>query len=287
MDCGPTTAQRMQLYERCAAALACEASQSALENAAIPADRVTHLVTISCTGFAAPGVDLQIIEQLGLSAEVARTHVGFMGCHGAMNGLRVARAFAESDPQACVLLCAVELCSLHQQYGWHPERIVANALFADGSAAVVGKGCPAEAPLPWRLVSSGSTILPHSADLMSWRIGDHGFEMTLSPRVPEVIRRELCDWLQQWLSQAGLQIGNICSWVIHPGGPRILKACAETLGLSDAQLRPSQKVLAEFGNMSSPTVLFILERLMQADASRPCVMLAFGPGLTIEAALLL
>ena len=285
-DCGPTTAQRMQLYERWAVHLAREAAGRALRRAAVVAEQVTHLVTVSCTGFSAPGFDLQLIEQLGLPAGVARTHVGFMGCHGAMNGLRVAKAFAESDSESRVLLCAVELCSLHQQYGWHPERIVANALFADGAAAVVGKGDSRRNTTSWRIVASGSTVLPDSGDLMSWRVGDHGFEMTLSPQVPDLIRRDVRHWLQRWLASSGLAIGDVPSWVIHPGGPRILKACAEALGLSDEQMRPSQQVLAEFGNMSSPTVLFILERLMQADAGRPCVMLAFGPGLTIEAALL-
>ena len=136
---GPTTAARMQKFAQSATGLATAACRKAIADAAVGAGSVTHLVTVSCSGFAAPGVDVQLIRDLGLPADVARTNVGFMGCHGARsNGLRVARAFVEAaDPEARVLVCAIELCSLHHQYGWHPEQIVAVALFADGSAAVV------------------------------------------------------------------------------------------------------------------------------------------------------
>ena len=121
---------------------------------------------------------------------------------------------------------------------------------------------------------------------MSWRIFDHGFQMTLSPRVPEAIRESLRPWLSGWLAGQGLEIADIRGWAIHPGGPKILAACANALGLDDAMMSPSRQVLAEFGNMSSPTVLFILERIRKQADSRPGVMLAFGPGMTIEAALL-
>jgi prepilin-type processing-associated H-X9-DG protein len=284
-DCGPTTAQRMQAYERTAGGLAARAGAAALEQAGIAAAEITHLITVSCTGFAAPGVDWELLRLLELPATTARTHIGFMGCHGVLNALRVAAAFAAADRAARVLICAVELCSLHQQYGWHPDRIVANALFADGAAALVAVQSGGSANRGWRVAASGSTILPETADLMSWRIGDHGYEMTLSPRVPDVIRQALRPWLSQWLGRHGLDVVDIGSWAIHPGGPRILKACGEALRLDGTQLEPSQRILAEYGNMSSPTVLFILQQLMRAAAPRPCVMLAFGPGLTVEAAL--
>ena len=136
----PTTAERMRRYQPAALDLAQRASRLAIEDAGIEASAITHLITVSCTGFGAPGFDLALIASLPLSMDVARTHVGFMGCHGAFNGLRVARAFVEADPRACVLLCAVELCSLHLQEGWNPDHIVANALFADGAGAVVAVG---------------------------------------------------------------------------------------------------------------------------------------------------
>jgi predicted naringenin-chalcone synthase len=278
----------MQRYEADAAGLACRAASAALHQAGVPPDAVTHLVSVSCSGFSAPGFDIELITRLPLPPGTSRTHVGFMGCHGAMNALRVAKAFAEADRRACVLVCALELCSLHHQYGWEdPETIVANALFADGAAAAVCRQAdtsPGDAP--WNLVDQASIVIDQTRDLMSWRIGDHGFAMTLSPRVPDVIRRHLRPWLAAWLRQHGLAVEDIGSWAVHPGGPRILQACAESLPLAPPQLAVSRDVLAAFGNMSSPTVLFILERLQAQQASRPCVMLGFGPGLAIEAALL-
>lgn len=284
-DRGPTTARRMQKYGDAAAELAIRATAEALSETEIPASEITHLVTVSCSGFSAPGFDIALINELGLSASVSRTHIGFMGCHGALNGLRVAKAYAESDPAARVLLCAVELCTLHHQYGWNPDRVVSNSLFADGAAAIVGHGSHEHKKDAWQLAASGSSILPKTGDLMSWNVGDHGFEMTLSPRVPDVIRESLRPWLKQWLAEQHTSIEEIGSWAIHPGGPRILDACAEAASLSNKALEPSRCVLADFGNMSSPTVLFILEQLRSENAPRPCIMLAFGPGLAIEIAL--
>ena len=234
-----------------------------------------------------PSFDIALIKQLGLSADVARTHVGFMGCHGALNGLRVANAFLNADRSACVLLCAVELCSLHHQYGWDSDRIVANALFADGAGALIGVTGEASAVAKgYRVVASGSTLIEDSEDAMSWRIGDHGYEMTLSPRVPEIIGRHLRPWLEGWLDKHGLTIATVGSWAVHPGGPRILSAFGEATGLHRGAVEHSSAVLAEYGNMSSPTILFILDRLRQAKAARPLVALAFGPGLAVEASLL-
>lgn len=285
-DRGPTTAQRMDRYAREAGDLAANAARKALADAQRPAQEITHLITVSCSGFSAPGFDVTLVRDLSLRADVARTHIGFMGCHGALNALRVARGFTAVDPKACVLICCVELCSLHHQYGWEPDQVVANALFADGAAAVVACASEATERTAWRVVDNGSTIVPDTTDAMAWRIGDHGFEMTLSPAVPELIRRYLRPWLAGWLSSRETSLGEICSWAIHPGGPRILQACAAGLEFPQEYLAESVSVLSEFGNMSSPTVLFILDRLRRRDAPSPCVLLGFGPGLTIEAALL-
>lgn len=281
---GPTTGQRMQAYESDAAGLAAEAAKCALLDSGLDGRDVTHLVTASCTGFQAPGVDLSLCATLNLPVNVTRTHIGFMGCHAALNALRVADAFARSDAESCVLVCAVELCSLHFQYSRQSQHLVSNALFADGAAAIVARGTRTGS---WgHLVASNSMRLPATSHLMSWRIGDHGFEMTLSSRVPSVIRRELQSWISRWLATLGLEVDDIGAWAIHPGGPRILDACGESLELSDAALAPSRDVLANYGNMSSPTVLFVLDRIRRECPGRRCIMLAFGPGLTIEAALL-
>ncbi len=282
----PTTSARMRKYEEHAASLAVSAGRKALLDAHTEAERVTHVITVSCSGFHAPSFDIALIKQLGLSERVARTHVGFMGCHGSLNGLRVARAFLGSEPRSCVLLCAVEMCSLHHQYGWDSDQIVANALFADGAAALVGVAGEVGSDSVYRVVSSASALIPDSEDAMSWRIADHGFVMTLSPRVPELITASLRPFLDGWLAEHGLSVPTVRSWAVHPGGPRILSAFQEATGLDRRQLEPSHQILAEYGNMSSPTVLFILDRLRRQGAPRPLVALAFGPGLAVEAALL-
>jgi predicted naringenin-chalcone synthase len=285
-DAIPTTRDRMRVYEVEASTLALAAAERALECARVAPDLVTHLVTVSCSGFYAPGFDIALIKQLPLAANVARTQVGFMGCHGALNGLRVAQAFLAADPSACVLLCAVELCSLHHQYGWNAEQIVANSLFADGAGAVVTRSGSDPSCSQPQIVASGSTLIAESEDAMSWRIGDHGFQMTLSARLPELIARNLRGWLEGWLSTHGLTVAAVGSWAIHPGGPRILAAVGESLDIDRRALDLSHSVLAEYGNMSSPTVLFILERLQQTKGPRPWVALGFGPGLAVEAVLL-
>jgi predicted naringenin-chalcone synthase len=282
----PTTRDRMRKYEEHAGALAVAAATEALRDAEVPPARITHLVTVSCSGFYAPGFDIALMKQLGLPMGVARTHVGFMGCQGLLNGLRVAHAFLAADPCASVLLCAVEMCSLHHQYGWDSDQIVANALFADGAAALVGVSHRAAANSVYRVTASGSTLLDDCEDAMSWRIADHGFQMTLSPRVPELISQTIRPYLDAWLAGQGMNIAAVGSWAVHPGGPRILAAFGEAAGISQAMLEPSHSVLAEYGNMSSPTVLFILERLRRSAAPRPCVALAFGPGLAVESTLL-
>jgi len=290
---GPTTRERLDRYRRSAPTLARQASTQALADARVEPGQITHLVTVSCTGAEAPGFDVAIIASLGLPPTVERTHVGFMGCHGALNGMRIAKALAESRPSSTVLLVAVELCSLHFQYGWNPERIVANALFADGAgAAVIRAGqLPTHQPptgdqRPLQITNTGARLFPDSTDAMTWRITDSGFAMTLSPQVPGLIRAHLRPWISAWLDSCGVGVGAIGSWAIHPGGPRIVSAAEQALGLTPTDTRCSRRVLREHGNMSSPTILFILNDLLRAKAPRPIVALGFGPGLAVEATLL-
>jgi len=282
-DRGPSTAQRMERYCREAVPLATEACRKALaESGLVPSD-ITHLVTVSCTGFAAPGVDVGLIKGLGLKPTTVRTNVGFMGCHGAINGLRVGAGYTGSDQKARVLMCCVELSSLHFYYGWNPKRMVGNALFADGAAAVVG--APPGGDGDWAVAATGSCLFADSEHAMSWHVGDHGFDMTLSAKVPQMIQANLRPWIEQWLGENRLSIGDVGSWAIHPGGPKILASVEEALGLPAGVTDVSRRVLAGHGNMSSPTVLFILNELRKANAPRPCVALGFGPGLAAEAAL--
>lgn len=282
-DCGPSTRERMEIYNVAAPPLALEASGRALADARIIAGAITHVVTVSCTGFAAPGADIALIRGLDLPPTTQRSHIGFMGCHGALNGLRVARGLAAAEPGAVILLCAVELCSLHYHYGWDPKRVVGNALFGDGAAAAIIGGSASKNT--WHLAAHGAFLFPDSDKAMTWDVGDHGFTMTLSTKVPSLIAKNLRPWLDSWLSKSGETVGSIGSWAIHPGGPRVLSAVTDALGLAPPATAVSGDILARHGNMSSPTILFILDQLRRADAPRPCVALAFGPGLAVEAAL--
>ena len=277
---GATIEARMGVYRAHAGALAAQACVRALERAGASVDSIRHVVTVSCTGFAAPGVDLFLIETLGLSAEVTRTNIGFMGCHAAVNALRVAKGLADGGGR--VLVCCVELCTLHLCGGGGNGR-VPGALFGDGAAAVVvgesGDGGRA-------IHSTASVVVPGTADLMSWHVGDHGFGMYLSPKVPEVLAEFVPGWVDRWLAGLGLSRQAVGSWAIHPGGPRVLGALGRGLGLGEESLAASREVLRTHGNMSSGTMLFIVEALLQGGATGPMVGLAFGPGLGGEGVLI-
>jgi len=280
---GPTTGQRMAAFAEHAWPPALSAARRALQHGNVDPKTVTHLVTVSCTGFAAPGVERKLIEKLGLPATTERIHVGFMGCHAAVNGLRVVAGLAAANPDAVVLMVAVELCTLHHCYRPTLERVVANTLFADGAAAVVGRA----GTDGWRVAGTASILIPETDGEMSWTIGDHGFTMTLSRHVSEAIRTHLKPWLTTWLAKHDLTPEQVGQWAVHPGGPKILDAVAEAMSLPPDALDASRYILQNYGNMSSPTVLFTWDRLRKTTSDAPCVMLAFGPGLTAEAALLM
>jgi predicted naringenin-chalcone synthase len=211
--------------------------------------------------------------------------IGFMGCHGALNGMQVASAIVTADPMARVLLCCVELGTLHFQYGWEAQQIVANALFGDGAAAMI-VGNDAHVRDAVAIEDTVTTFIENTAADMTWQIGDHGYVMTLSPRVPEILAEKLRPWLDEWLARHDLAIEEVGGWAIHAGGPRIVSAVSERLKLTTEQVRHSWDVLRHGGNVSSATVLFILQRLREAETALPYVVLSFGPGLVAEAALL-
>ncbi len=280
----PTTAARLAAYTEIATELATTAAREALDDAGVEPAAITHLVTVSCTGFEAPGFDLALVRALGLPANVARTHVGFMGCHGAVNGLRVAAALAARDATARVLVCCAEVCSLHLHHSTRRDQLIANALFADGAGAAIVGGAPDAAGL--EIAATAGRIFDGCADEMSWRIGDHGFEMTLAATVPERLRRVVPAWVDEVLAAEGLDRDAIGGWALHPGGPRVIGELAGGLGLDERATRPALDVLAAHGNMSSATILFILRGLRDAGTPRPWLALAFGPGLAGEALLL-
>jgi len=291
---GPSTAQRMEQYAEFAPKLALAAAQRAFGldhppahaggSTIPPPSSITHLVTVTCTGFVSPGVEFYLMKHLNLRATVERVNVGFMGCHGAINGLRVCHAITTANPHAHVLMVCVELCSLHYYYGANPGQLIANALFADGAAAIVATGNAFEPEHQYgRVRGTGSCLIPGSEKEMGWKVGDHGFEMVLTKKVPRLIAQHVKPFLADFLSNFGLGIEDVGSWGVHPGGPKVLTSVEEGLGLPAGSCDVSKEVLANFGNMSSPTVLFILEKLK--DAPKPVVLLGFGPGLVAEAAL--
>ena len=289
---GPATEARMERFAREAPRLAERAASRALADAGTEPAGVDQLVVVTCTGFASPGLDFELMDRLGLPETVGRTQVGFMGCHGAINGLRAARGLVAAEPGSTALLVCVELCTLHFQYGWDPQRVLANALFADGAAAAVLRSAarpapptPAEPPR-LRLRATASRRVPDSAGDMTWSIGGHGFVMSLSPRVPDLIESHLRPWLDGWLADHGCAVEDVTGWAIHPGGPRILDAVERTLRLPPHAADASRSVLREHGNMSSPTVLFVLQELIDRGVHGPVVAIAFGPGLVAEAALI-
>lgn len=281
---GPTTAARMQAYQVHASELAFQACEDAFGRSRIKADEITHLVSASCTGFSAPGFDLELMERLPLSPCVQRTHLGFMGCHAGLNCLRVANAFTRADPSSCVLICSAELCGLHYQYEATPDQIIANSLFADGSGAAIVTG-KRGTDHKWEIAGTGSHVIPNTSEMMKWNISDHGFTMTLSDRIPDLVKKHAGSWLSSWLATYDITPEQVNGWAVHPGGPQILNAFEVSLSLDSLALQPSRRLLKEQGNMSSASVFFLLRELQSSPLNLPCVAVGFGPGLTIEAAL--
>ncbi|WP_413316898.1 type III polyketide synthase [Agrococcus sp. 1P02AA] len=296
----PGTRLRNDRYATHASRLCVEAGRAALDaTPGLAADDVTHVITASCTGFYAPGPDFVLARDLGLPAGVQRYHLGFMGCYAAVPALRLAAQLCQADPEAVVLVVSVELCTLHLRTSNDPDTIVATSLFADGAgAALVTARGPEQGERALQLDGFATRTTPQGEGDMAWRIGDHGFEMVLSNAVPAIIGEHITDAIAPLLeaepqlaealaeSRAGAAIQH---WAIHPGGRSILDRVESTLALSEAQLVPARETLRDFGNMSSATVLFVLQRILQDVGSRDgdrVAAMAFGPGLTVESALL-
>jgi predicted naringenin-chalcone synthase len=266
----------MKVYQREAPRLAAKAVAELREEAG-PLFGVTHLIVTSCTGFYAPGLDIDILRDAGLSPHVQRTLIGFMGCHAALVGLRNAKQIVEADPEAVILMVNLELCSLHLQQTERMDRLVSSLLFADGCAASLITSRPAGL----RIDECVSHLSLADAERMAWHIEDQGFAMTLDSRLPVRIRQ----WFAatEALSKPDADPREML-WAVHPGGRLILDAVQETCGLTDAQIAPSREILRRYGNMSSASVMFILRDALaeSGDNSRPLRAIAFGPGLTVE-----
>ncbi|HSI90538.1 MAG TPA: type III polyketide synthase [Adhaeribacter sp.] len=286
----PSISLRMQLYRKHALALSLKAIDDCLaREPQLKPDQLTHLITVSCTGMYAPGLDIEIIEALELPSAIERTAVNFMGCYAAFNALKLANSICKANPGANVLVVCTELCTLHFQKSTETDHLVSNALFGDGAAAVWLSGEP-KGRVNLELEAFHCELLPAGKKDMAWHIGDFGFEMTLSAYIPELIRGGIKHFSDRLLQQFQLQLSDIQWYAIHPGGRKILEAIEQELGISRTDNRFAYQVLRQFGNMSSVTVLFVLRALLDAvqpenDGDR-VLSFAFGPGLTMESMLL-
>ncbi|RWB52614.1 type III polyketide synthase [Mesorhizobium sp.] len=270
----PGTAARMAMFSQAAPVLA----QKAVDGLRLgeEASRVTHLIVTSCTGFSAPGIDLDLVQRCGLPDGVERTMIGFMGCYAAINGLKLARHIVRSDPQARVLLVNIEVCTLHLRETAELEKLLSFCLWADGCAASL---VTAE-PTGIELDSFRCTVADERRELMTWDIRDHGFDMFLSGQVPAAIQEALRG--NQDAILGGRLPDAIDLWAVHPGGRTILDAVERALNLAPAALAPSREVLRRYGNMSSATVMFVMEEMLKAPGGLLGCGMSFGPGLTAE-----
>ncbi len=290
----PSTADRNKKYREAVLPLAEDAATRALQQSSCSGKEITHLITVSCTGFFAPGIDIELVKRLGLSPSTQRTMIGFMGCYAAFNALRVAHSFCVSQPSARVLVVCAELCTLHFQVDDSLESAVVNALFSDGAAATVLSSRTAEeARGAWSYAGGHVVLDGDSMEHMTWDVGDTGFTMGLSSRVPAVIAENLPEFMEDLLRPHDLCHEGVDFWAIHPGGRAIVEKARDTLQLSPEDVEPSLRVLREHGNMSSPTILFVLKEILEhrrdretpgARGAQAGVAMAFGPGLTLEGA---
>lgn len=282
----PTTSQRNDLYKAEASQLAHEAAKKAIKAWGGNSEDISHVISVSCTGMVAPGIEFDLMKSLNLKLSTQRLGINFMGCFGAFKGLSVAEAFAKENPKHRILLVCTELCTLHLQTEQTIDNILANSLFSDGAAAViVGADPKAHETLLWEIRNKGSIALDNTTEKMKWEIGDHGFNMKLSHTVPVFIGRHIASFVRS-LESSDFSYEN-CDWAIHPGGKSIIQSIEKALNLQEGLTKASWDTLANYGNMSSATFLFVLHRLLEQKSSNKwTVGLGFGPGLSVEGILL-
>lgn len=281
----PSTASRMQIYKDNALKLALNAIKNCvtqLQNFHIK--EITHLITISCTGMYAPGLDIEIVQELQMDASTQRTSINFMGCYGAFNGLKLAHAICKADPNSVVLIICVEICTVHFQKNMIIDNIISNSIFADGAAAVIIQAKPKQQKY-FRLDAFHCDLVPQTNQSMTWGVGDFGFDIALSTYVPEIIEKGIASFVENF-KKHHLALSQIDFYAIHPGGIKILQACEKSLHINKEDNRYAYQVLRDYGNMSSPTVLFVLKAIWddikKIDHLKTIFSCAFGPGLTLE-----
>jgi len=286
----PSTRRRLELFREKSIALSVAAVANCVGNVnSFAYKSITHLIVVSCTGMYAPGLDIDLVKSLQLSTNVERICINFMGCYAAFNAIKLADTICQSNSNAKVLVVCTELCSIHFQKESTEDNLLANALFADGSAALLIESLPRPG-LNLKPVSFYCDLAFEGEQDMAWTVGDLGFEMRLSAYVPEVIRKGIHNLTASLLNQISNQFSDISHFAIHPGGKKILEVIEQELGLTKEQNKASYEVLKNYGNMSSPTVLFVLDHIAKnltgADQGKKILSFAFGPGLTLESMIL-
>jgi predicted naringenin-chalcone synthase len=281
----PSISKRMEIYN-IEAPLLSEKTILDCINGKIDKSEITHLITVSCTGMTAPGLDLQLMEQLELSKNLIRTSVNFMGCYAAVHALKLADAFCTADKKANVVIVCTELCTLHFQKEISVDNLTSSLLFGDGCAAVLVQNDGAGKGL--KMDGFYSEVSFKGKNEMAWALSSTGFLMTLSGYIPELIKEDFKELVNNALISQNRKENDISHWCIHPGGKKILDAIAESMEIEKSDLHNSYEVLKDYGNMSSPTILFVLEKILHELHTKPgsdgetVFGAAFGPGLTME-----
>ncbi|RYY22055.1 MAG: type III polyketide synthase [Chitinophagaceae bacterium] len=287
LEPAPSVEQRMKWFNKYAPGISVDAIRAAIGEKIQPAE-ITHLITVSCTGMSAPGLDLLIMEEMDLPRTIYRTSVNVMGCYAAIHALKIANDICRLNAGAKVIIVCTELCTLHFQRDAGIDNVASALLFGDGSAAVLITGDD-EPSRGLRLSHFYSEILTSGKKDMTWEISSTGFLMTLSGYIPELIEQDFEPLVSRALTGTGLSTEDIDHWCVHPGGKKILEAVGNSLSLEKDKLRHSYDTMREYGNMSSPTILFVLKRILEqlqvqqdAPESQSVFCAAFGPGLTME-----
>ncbi len=286
----PSTQKRMAVYKDNAILLAASAIQNCFSTLKhFDQNKITHLITISCTGMSAPGLDIEIMQNLDLPKTIQRTTINFMGCYGVFNGLKMANSICKADKNSKVLLVSVELCTIHFQKNNSIDNLISSTIFADGAGALLIESADPNKK-QFVLRDFYCDLIPEGQNEMTWEIGDQGFDIRLSSYVPQLIENGIAKFFTNLLSRQSLVLKDIDYFAIHPGSKRILEACERSLGISPEDNRFSYEVLNKYGNMSSATIIFVLKRLWEhitkSDNNKNTFCCAFGPGLTLESMVL-
>lgn len=280
----PSIGDRMDIYNRYAADLSVKTIEKCIAGI-IHSKEITHLITVSCTGMSAPGLDLQVMEMMDLPNTIVRTSVNFMGCYAAIHAMKIADAFCNSSKNANVVVVCTEFCTLHFQKEISVDNMTSSLLFADGCAAILMQGTHAGKGL--KLENFYSDVIFKGKNDMSWQLSPNGFLMTLSGYIPELIKADFEELVATALQKTNRKQIDVTDWCIHPGGKKILQSIAQSLRLEKENFAASYEILNDYGNMSSPTILFVLKKIMDEiieNGRENAVVFgaAFGPGLTME-----